>query len=329
MANVILIPLSEVASRLPEATDVFICCASYESRSTSFATSVPHDKFRKALICTNKEFKQEIRQNEERLLAHFGTKAQRVELSHDDPFRGLDSIRAALAAANLGENANLVVDVTTFTHEGLLILIRLLTVVLRPGHRLQFAYTPASEYAIGLPFDQKWLSRGLKEIRSVLGFPGAMLPGRSLHLIVLVGFEVERARLLIDSLEPDAISLGVGQDSTDGKSKHLPKNIESLNQVCIHYPAFHRFSFSSIDPVETEASLKAQVALLPEMNAVVAPMNTKLSTLGSALLALKDRRVQLCYAPALTYNTPAYSHPADFCYLAEVDLQLASETLAP
>jgi len=203
-----------------------------------------------------------------------------------------------------------------------------LTVVLRPGHRLQFVYTPASEYALGLPSDQKWLSRGLKEIRSVLGFPGAMLPGRSLHLIVLVGFEVERARLLIDSLEPDAISLGVGYDSTDGKSKHLPKNIESLHQICIHYPTFHHFSFSSINPNDSETSLTSQVALLPAMNAVVAPMNTKMSTFGAALLALKDRRVQLCYAPALTYNTPAYSHPADFCYLTEVDLPLASETTA-
>lgn len=325
MADVIPIPLSEVAGRLPRSADIFICCASYETRSTSVATSLPRDQFRKVLVCANKEFKQEISENESRLLAHFGDKAERVVLSHNDPFMGLDSIRAALAAADLGEKANVVVDVTTFTHEGLLILVRLLTVVLRPEHRLQLAYTPASEYALGLPSEQKWLSRGLKEIRSVLGFPGAMRPGRPLHLIVLVGFEVERARLLIDSLEPDAISLGVGRDSTDGKSQHLPKNIESLNQLCIHYPAFQHFSFSSISPDETEEALREQIARFPEMNAVVAPMNTKLSTLGAALLALKHRSVQLCYAPALTYNTPAYSRPADFCYLTEVDLPFASE----
>ncbi len=328
MAEAIAVPLSEVADHLPRSADVFICCASYESRSTSVATSLPSDLFRKVLICANKEFKQEIHENEERLLAHFGVKAEQVVLSHDDPFMGLDTIRTALVAANLGGSANVVVDMTTFTHEGLLILIRVLTVALRPGQKLLFVYTPASEYAVGLPSDQKWLSRGLKEIRSVLGFPGAMLPGRPLHLIVLVGFEVERARLLIDSLEPDAISLGVGCDSTDGANRHLPKNIESLNQISIHYPAFHHFSFSSINPYEAEASLVAQVALLPEMNAVVAPMNTKMSTVGAALLALKNRRVQLCYAPALTYNTPAYSSPADFCYFLEVDIPLANEVPA-
>jgi hypothetical protein len=329
MADVISIPLSEVAGRMPRHADIFICSASFETRSTSIAMSLRHDQFGKVLVCANKEFMQEIGENETRLLAHFGDKAERVVLSHDDPFMGLDSIRMALTAAHLGEKANVVVDITTFTHEGFLILVKLLTVTLRPGHRLQFVYTPASEYAIGLPSEQKWLSRGLKEIRSVLGFPGAMLPGRSLHLIVLVGFEVERARLLIDSLEPDAISLGVGYDSTDGKGKHLPKNMESLNQLSIHYPSVRHFSFSSVNPNETEESLKVQVALLPAMNAVIAPMNTKMSTLGAALLALRDRRLQLCYAPALTYNTPAYSHPADFCFVTDVALPLASEMPLP
>ena len=328
MADVIPVALSEVASRLPRPSDLFICCASYESRSSSVATSLPPGLFRRALVCANKEFKDEISENEARILNHFGSRAERVLLSHNDPFMGLDSIRNALAAATLRNDANVVVDVTTFTHEGLLILVRLLTVALRPRHRLQFAYTPAAEYALGLPAEKKWLSRGLKEIRSVLGYPGAMLPGRPLHLVVLVGFEVERARLLIDALEPDAISLGVGHDSTDGKSKHLPTNIESLQQICIHYPAFHQFSFSSVNPEETEVSLRTQLARFPDMNAVVAPMNTKMSTLGTALVALRDRRVQLCYAPALTYNTPGYSSAADFCFLSDVDLPLASETPA-
>ena len=150
-----------------------------------------------------------------------------------------------------------------------------------------------------------------------------MVPARRLHLVVLVGFEVERARLLIDACEPDVISLGSGRaTATDSNKAHLPRNTDSLRQLSVLYPNYRKFEFSSVDPADTEEALAEQVAQVPDHNTIVAPMSTKLSTIGAALFALHNREVQLCYAPAITYNTPAYSSAHDFCLAMELQVPL-------
>lgn len=151
----------------------------------------------------------------------------------------------------------------------------------------------------------------------MLGYPGLLKPSRKLHLIVLVGFEGDRAKLLIDTCEPDAISLGKGKDATDTRQAHLPKNIETLRQLSVHYPRFNEFDFSCVDADVTKTAIAQQVQSYPEHNTVIAPMNTKLSTVGAALYASDDTDAQLCYAPAISYN-PRYSAPGEDCLLMEL-----------
>ena len=50
-------------------------------------------------------------------------------------------------------------------------------------------------------------------------------------------------------------------------------------------------------------------------------MNTKMSTVGSLLLALENETVQLCYAPANVYNVERYADPDDDYYLLVPDLR--------
>ena len=66
---------------------------------------------------------------------------------------------------------------------------------------------------------EKWLSKGVKEIRSVLGFPGEILPSRKNHLIVLTGYEYERAKTIIDILQPYSLALGFGEASNVNADK--------------------------------------------------------------------------------------------------------------
>ena len=69
-----------------------------------------------------------------------------------------------------------VIDATTFTRESLLILVRFLKQSLKTSDSVQFLYAPAKEYSIGTQYEDKWLSRGIREVRSVLGYPGDFLP---------------------------------------------------------------------------------------------------------------------------------------------------------
>lgn len=313
--------LTGLSGELPSMIDLFVCCASYESRSTCAPLSVPSNQVGASLVCFNDDFEESIKENRATIMNHFGPKARTVALRQSDPMLGLDHLQKAVPSL-VGEAKTVVIDSTTFTHEGLLILLRLLASCLRESDPVHIVYTPASDYALGSDPAEKWLSRGLREIRSVLGFPGQMIPARNLHLIVLVGFEVERARMLIDACEPDLVSLGSGRDATDAEKTHLPRNSESLRALSVLYPNFLKFEFSSVDPLETEQALSRQVDLFPGRNTIIAPMNTKLSTIGAAVLAMKKREIQLCYAPAMTYNTPAYSSPSDFCYMTRLEIPL-------
>lgn len=316
------IPLTELARELPPKIDLFVCCASYEKRSTCAPLSVPPDRVGVSVVCFNDDFENSVRENRAEIVNHFGRKCRTVALRQSDPMLGLDHLQEVLPGMIDGEAKTIVIDSTTFTHEGLLILLRLLASCLRASDAVHIVYTPASDYALGSEAADKWLSRGLREIRSVLGFPGQMIPARNLHLIVLVGFEVERARMLIDACEADFVSLGSGRDATDTGKTHLPRNSESLRALSVLYPNFLKFEFSSVDHLETELALSTQVGLFPGKNTIIAPMNTKLSTIGAAFLAMKKREIQLCYAPAMTYNTPAYSSPCDFCYMTPLEIPL-------
>ena len=48
-------------------------------------------------------------------------------------------------------------------------------------------------------------------------------------------------------------------------------------------------------------------------------MNTKISTLGTAMSAMKNEEVQVCYAEVQQYNYHNYSIPKDYYYLFQLD----------
>ena len=307
--------LSEVPAALASKIDLFVCSASFEDRCLSIPLALPQSRVVQALVCANADFDEYLSANQRKLVDHFGSKASPVDLWQNNPVAAFDSLRRALLPGVKTGPKAVVVDATTFTHEGLLLLLRLLSIQTTPADSVTILYAPAAEYAVGLSNPDKWLSRGLREVRSVLGFPGLMGPSRKLHLIVLVGFEGERARLLIDACEPDVISLGRANDATDTNQTHVSINLDTLEQLSVHYPEFDRFAFSSVDVEATVLALSTQMDRYVGYNTIVAPMNTKLSTIGAALFALSRPAVQLCYAPALTYNYPAYSAASDYCLL--------------
>ena len=306
------VSLEELCVKLPQKIDIFICSASYEERCLSAALNIGAHQVDVSLVCVNEEFLGDVSQNQKILMDHFGAHSREVRFRQDNPVKAMDALHFVLHPVLTDSSKNIVVDATTFTHEGLLILLKFLSAVARPIDNIGLVYTPASEYAVGLAPNEKWLSKGVSDIRSVLGYPGLISPTRKMHLVVLVGFEVERARLLIDLSDPDVLSLGQSYDATDDARSHLSINVATLNQLGIHYPNFNEFTFSSIDCSATAISLRKHIDKFPQRNTVIAPMNTKISTIGAGIYALSHTNVQLCYAPAVTYNTHGYSKPDNY-----------------
>lgn len=238
-----------------------------------------------------------------------------MPLDKTSPLVTADNLQRALSHAG-GDDGDLsyLVDITTFTHEALLILLRLLQARVKRGS-VVLAYAPAAEYSVGLPPEEKWLSKGITDIRSVLGYPGDSRPSRKSHLIVLVGFEGDRAELLLDAYQPHVISLGFGQEGTATAAQHQQVNRFAFAQLASKVSQYNEFEFSCVDVAAVEATIGVQAGRFPDCNVVIAPMNTKLSTVGVAGAAFRNDDIQLCYASASQYNVEGYSRPGTTCVL--------------
>ncbi len=300
------------------APDVFICCSSFEGRSTAIASAISELTIQSAIIFSNTEFREVAAANTQLLTGMFAGKSTVVPLEMSNPLTSGDSVRKAVAESASQPGKRYLVDVTTFTHELLLILIRVLHLTLSAHDTVQFAYTTAVEYSIGDAPDSKWLTKGIGEIRSVLGFPGLMLPARKLHLIVLAGYEGERAERLIDNSEPNQISLGLGEEAESITPTHYLVNAALHKRLAAKYSGVETFKFSPADAIHSRDAVIYQALKYPDHNVAVAPLNTKVSTVGCALAALQMDGIQLCYATAHQYNVVNYSARGTDCIVFDV-----------
>lgn len=317
MAKPARLPLIGLRDRVRQA-DVFMCCASFESRSQSAPAQLEGMNFARALVCANQNFPKVFRQDARQLMSRFGAAAELVPLSTDDPLRTADSLRDAVDSALKMNLKRFLVDITTFTHESLLILLRIFQ--LREIESPEFVYTTAKEYSIGDPDEKKWLSKGIGDVRSVLGYPGNALPSRRVHLIIMAGFEADRAERLLQEYEPTELSLGVGDPDYSISPDHYRANKVFHGRLAEKYARVREFTFSCTDPEQTRDVLREQRLAFPEHNTIIAPLNTKISTVGAGMLALRDKSIQLCYATAHRYNQARYSTPGDDCYYFSLSL---------
>jgi hypothetical protein len=298
--------------------DVFICSASFEARCYSVASVLSEADIRQVLVCQNRNSSPEVARNGRKLRKMFGDRAEIVSLDKVDPLFGADNMQKSVArVGRLRAELSYLIDITTLTHEALLILLLVVRAAARKGDRFAFVYNIASQYSIGSGIGEEWLSKGVREIRSVLGYPGRLVPSRPLHLIVLAGLERERVEYLIDSYEPEVLSVGTG----DKGSPHWEFNRAFYDALTLRYKGCSHFEFSTADPTKARASVETEIARLPDLNIVVAPMNNKVSTVGVALAAFSNPDIQVCYASAMHYNVRNYSVPSSDCYLFEMDLR--------
>ena len=302
--------------------DVFICCASFEERSKTIAMHLGASRVRWACICYNRDYLEVSQNNLDALKEFYDEKHTLVELDTTDPLLTADRIAASLSVLEPSESPRrIVIDVTAFTRESLLILVKYLFVRRHQGYIIEFLYANAREYSVGDSSEEKWLSKGNREVRSVLGYPGMLVPSKQNHLIVMVGFEDERALSLIYECEPSKISLGIGNEVEWATRPHQDTNVARFRRLKNIIGGVNEFTFAGYDAVNTKNIIQEIVGSAPDFNTVIAPMNTKISTLGAAMVALEDERVQMCYAQANIYNARKYSAPGQhFFHLSMTEL---------
>lgn len=317
--------ISKLCRSVTQKYDLFICFNSFEERCTSIASHIPIDKFAAALILTNEMHLENEEENLQKLTSIFSEKGTVVHLDLSSPLDIADKIIAQLNENNLALGKKRVfVDITTFTHETLLILFAIFKEKYSEAEVI-CGYNNAKEYSSDKKdIESKWLSRGIGKVRSVLGYPGNLKPSQDNLLMVIVGYEYERAARIIDAISPDYLSIGYNIENNATTEKDRDANMgyaRLLKNMAAYFEQTMDFVVPSNNPYAAfEAIRKKLDTIGNKINITIVPMNNKLSTLGVALIGLTNPEIQICYAPALIYNTSSYSIPGDTCYLFSFDL---------
>ena len=148
-----------------------------------------------------------------------------------------------------GQNQLLLI-LLLFTHEALLILFKVIDSLVYPnGHSIVYLYNPAHKYSYDS--SEVWLSKGLKDMRTVIGYPGRFKPYNRLHLSILVGYENERAKLTLESIEPNIISLGKAAKLESVNPDMAENNLQAYEDIKSMYKDVTEFEFSCLEPTKT------------------------------------------------------------------------------
>lgn len=314
MSNIVRVSLSEIAS-LP-AHDVFLCCSSFEDRCLTVASLLSHKSCNVALICHYYGPNHKSDENFYRLQEMFKGNNVEIQLKKNNPLSNYDELFESLAHHR---PKSVLFDISTLTRETLLIALLLFRQNPFSDIQVTMVYVPAAGYSsLGKQSDitNIWLSRGVYKVRSVLGYSGYQSAMKKTMLIVLVGFETERARILIGNFEPDKLCLGYAPPAKSHSEEFAKINKESFENLAASESECLRFEFSCIDILHTKEVLCDIIkANKDEYNIIISPMNNKLSSIAVGLAAFEYPEVQVCYASTNQYNTEAYSSPADYAYL--------------
>lgn len=288
--------LSEINKRLPNRFDMY-CFASFESRCFSIASKMDISKVNTAFIFHNANYENSflIDENAAKLRGYF-TSSSMLDVNLDQPMTLFNQIQNAISKTIDSGIKNIVIDISTFTHEALLMMMHVLHNKKALLDHIVLLYNGATKYA-------DWLSKGCKDVRNVIGYPGFFTPAKKDHLIVLTGFEKERAIQLVESFEPEILSIGYGVDPTHENHRDTMESIKRefegwYSNLGMKWSSF---AFSCSDINSTVDTLKALIDI--SKNTIIAPLNTKLSTIAVGLVALENSKTQVLYPIPEVYNS--------------------------
>lgn len=301
---------------------IYLTCISFEDRSISLLKQKYDNLYKIFAFSLNNQDKTE--KNFETITTIYNGKLERIKLDINDPIQSYKMISNTTKIC-VDLKKEIIVDITTFTHDTLLMLMQCLK---KAGcKKVRYVYVGAEEYSIGDKFDSKWLSKGCKETRNVLGYAGKMNPSKQTCLIIFTGFESERTLGTISDLDAELIYIGDGL--TDNahvlSNKHIStmKYFEDLyGSLLSTRKGVRFFKFSPKDVNDVCKKLQEIINNTPNYNHIIVPLNTKISSLAIGIYALHNEDIQVSYSIPETYNVNAYSSAGNKVVECYINMEL-------
>jgi hypothetical protein len=288
--------------------EVFIGCASFEDRCLG-ATNLlsPGCRFDHAFLCVYDDASTARQTNLEamtRLLKRHGPVTP-IETSEANPARAIGDLVREVSSLTLGSDARVTVDISTLTKRHLLLLLQAMDDAGLWGS-LRVLYTEPQDYVVDMYLP---MSVGIKEVAPIPGFTSLQPADKPVLLVIMLGYEGDRAMSLFQTIEPNETILIVPRPAYrtewEGRTEQLNGQlIALLGQESVAYA-------DSRDPVEVKKSLEEVLCGRFSANAwtlVITPLGTKPQTLG-LYLHWRERPncSTLVYAQPLRHNERYYS----------------------
>lgn len=294
--------------------DLFVCSSGFEERSTKLTSNLDIDKISNSIVFHLNDTYKASQANLQKIQEKF-KKINIVEYPKNNPLEIFDIFYLALRNFNEefgSKELKVVIDVSTFTREILLILIKAISLERYSNFNIFIVYTPNESYFSDE--DNSWMTKGIREIRSIIGYSGLHSPSKKLLLLILNGFEEERTEHMIECFEPDRLIIGK-PNKTDSINPSLNTiSCSKYDDLKLKYQNLikQEFEFSCTDIETTISILNKIIGENEDFNIVISPLNNKISTIAAAIVGLKNEDVQICYASANQYNIDSKSIISDY-----------------
>lgn len=288
--------------------DIFIACVSFEDRTTAIA-----DRFsKKYKIANSFVFKYDEKNmtnlrdvNFEKLKSKIEQHSEKIFpiiCNHHDPLDGVFKFRDLLKNnMPVLENKNITIDITTFTKQYILVLLRFIEN--QKPKSVRVFYAEPEDYAV------KWgkpLSSGLIDVVSVPSYGGHYYTEKENLLILQLGYEGDRAYGLWEKCAPHKTIVLIGKPSF---KESWEGRVEEFNEKLLSkLPENSKQYIPTLNPFEVSRNLDGLIKkYLGKFNISISPLGPKPQVLGCYLSMRKHREVQIIYAIPKSHEEEYFS----------------------
>ena len=277
--------------------DLFICCASFEDRCLSSVLRMGRDfrtRFAAIFVIEEPLYKKEVDANLSRLQIELRKRTAEgifvITCQKKNPIEGVAQLRNVWKQCKPKnpEEPFITVDISGFTKIYLLGLLHYLVTELNAGiprllHTTQ-TYLPTK------------LTRGVEQITTVADFFGSPSFERETILVLLLGFEPERALAVWKHYNPTKTIALITNPPRDGNPDYL-KFAQENNAYLLSQPSVEVRDVPADTPHVVKDALEAIYASARgAFNMVIGPFGTKPQTVGVFLFCLEHPKVQVVYS---------------------------------
>jgi hypothetical protein len=288
--------------------DIFLSCASFEKRCRSVVEKLDRNycattSFVFKYEGENKTNRRDI--NFKRLMSaaeKHSKSAIPVVCDHQDPLDGVFKFKELCERLQINMSGkSITIDISTFTKQYLLVFLKFIEK--QNPRTMRLFYAEPAEYAV------KWrkpLSYGLIDIVSVPSYGGHTYIEKENLLVLLLGYEGDRAYTIWEKLSPHKTIILIGKpsykDSWEGRVEEFNKKLLSKlpKDAVIYIPSLNPFGVR--DGLE-----KIFADHQKEYNIALSPLGPKPQVVGCYLALKNNDYVQVLYAIPKYYEEKYFS----------------------